>query len=210
MKPLFVAPDSAGYKAMAMELQLLKDGLVDPASVSLKDSEINETMFAQGVTSIMIGGEPGRLGQFADATKSKIVGQFEAILVPTVDGKTRSYGLPEALGIPSSSTHKEAALAFVKWMTSHDYQIKNFDAGFLPTRTSALNDLNKSGKLPSGDALVGQAPTVGALFNGGTPPWYPQFSGAVNTNLNSAAKGQITLDQAMANIAAETAAAQKQ
>ena len=210
MKPLFVAPDSAGYKAMAMELQLLKDGLVDPASVSIKDSEINETMFAQGVTSIMIGGEPGRLGQFADATKSKIVGQFEAILVPTVDGKTRSYGLPEALGIPSSSTHKEAAIAFVKWMTSHDYQIKNFDAGFLPTRTSALNDLNKSGKLPSGDALVGQAPTVGALFNGGTPPWYPQFSGAVNTNLNSAAKGQITLDQAMANIAAETATAQKQ
>ena len=210
LKPLFVSPDSAGYKAMAFELQLLKDGLVDPAAVSLKDSEINETMFAQGTTSIMIGGEPGRLGQFADPAKSKIVGQFEAILVPTLDGKTRSFGLPEALGIPASSEHKEAALAFVKWMTSHDYQIKNFDAGFLPTRTSALNDLNKTGRLTSGDTLVGQAPTVGALFDGGTPPWYPEFSSAVNTNLNSAAKGQITLDVAMANIAAETEKAMKQ
>jgi multiple sugar transport system substrate-binding protein len=210
LKPLFAAPGSAGYKAMAFELQLLKDGLVDPASVSLTDAQINETMFAQGTTSVMIGGEPGRLGQFADPAKSKIVGQFEAILVPTSDGKTRSYGLPEALGIPASSTHKDAALAFVKWMTSHDYQLKNFDAGFLPTRTSALGDLNKTGKLTSGDALVAQAPTVGALFSGGTPPWYPAFSGAVNTNLNSAAKGQITLDQAMANIAAETDKAMKQ
>lgn len=210
MKPAFTAPDSAGYKAMALELQLLKDGLVDPGSVSLTDSQINETMFAQGTASIMIGGEPGRLGQFADATKSKIVGQFEAILVPTVDGKTRSYGLPEALGIPTASKHKEAAIAFIKWMTSHDYQIKNFDAGFLPTRTSALMDLNKTGKLTSGDTLVGQAPTVGALFNGGTPAWYPQFSNAVNTNLNSAAKGTITLKDAIANIATETEKAMKQ
>jgi multiple sugar transport system substrate-binding protein len=210
MKPLFGTPDSAGYKAMAFELQLLKDGLVDPASVSLTDAQINETMFSQGTTSIMIGGEPGRLGQFADPTKSKIVGQFEAILVPTVDGKTRSYGLPEALGIPVASEHKDAALAFVKWMTSHDYQIKNFDAGALPTRTSALIDLNKTGKLASGDTLVAQAPTVGALFDGGTPPWYPEFSSAVNTNLNSAAKGQITLKEAMANIVAETEKAMKQ
>lgn len=209
-KPLFGSADSAGYKAMAFELQLLKDGLVDPASVSLTDSQINDTMFAQGAISIMIGGEPGRLGQFADAAKSKIVGQFEAILVPTVDGNTRSFGLPEALGIPMASEHKEAALAFVKWMTSHDYQIKNFDAGFLPTRTSALNDLNKTGKLTSGDTLVGQAPTVGALFDGGTPPWYPEFSGAVNTNLNAAAKGQITLDVAIANILAGTEKAMKQ
>jgi multiple sugar transport system substrate-binding protein len=209
-KILFGDPDSAGYKAMAFELQLLKDGLVDPASVSLTDSQINETMFAQGTTSIMIGGEPGRLGQFADPSKSKIVGQFEAILVPTVDGKTRSFGLPEALGIPASSEHKEAALAFVKWMTSHDYQIKNFDAGFLPTRTSALVDLNKTGKLTSGDTLVAQAPTVEALFDGGTPAWYPEFSGAVNTNLNSAAKGQITLKEAMANIVSETEKAMKQ
>ncbi len=210
LKPLFGSPDSAGYKAMAFELQLLKDGLVDPAAVSLTDAQINETMFAQGATSVMIGGEPGRLGQFADPAKSKIVGQFEAILVPTVDGKTRSFGLPEALGIPASSTKKEAALAFVKWMTSHDYQLKNFANGFLPTRTSALSDLNKSGKLTSGDTLVGQAPTVGALFNGGTPPWYPAFSGAVNTNLNAAAKGSITLEQAIANILAETDKAMKQ
>jgi multiple sugar transport system substrate-binding protein len=46
--PLFTKPDSAGYKALAFELMLLKEGLVDPASTGLKDSQINEGMFSQG------------------------------------------------------------------------------------------------------------------------------------------------------------------
>jgi multiple sugar transport system substrate-binding protein len=185
---------------MAFELMLLKDGLVDPGSTSLKDSQINEGMFAQGVTSIMISGEPGRLGQMNDPKQSKVSGQVAAILVPTASGKTRSFGLPEALGIPNVSPNKDAAVAFVKWFTSKQFQEKN-TAYALPTRTSALADLNAAGKLNSGDTLVEQSKTVEALFPQGTPPWYPQFSSAVNTAINSAAKDQMTVDQAMQSIA---------
>jgi multiple sugar transport system substrate-binding protein len=200
-KPLFLTPDSAGYKALAFELKLLKDGLVDPASTGLKDSQINESMFAQGLTSIMISGEPGRLGQMNDPKQSKVAGQVEAILVPTESGQTRSFGLPEALAIPNVSQNKEAAVAFVKWFTSKEFQKKNAANGFLPTRTSALAELNTEGKLTSGDALVAQSKTVEPLFQQGTPPWYPQFSSAVNTAINSAAKDQVTVDQAMQSIA---------
>lgn len=200
-KPLFLTPDSAGYKALAFELSLLKDGLVDPASTGLKDSQINESMFAQGLTSIMISGEPGRLGQMNDPKQSKVAGQVEAILVPTESGQTRSFGLPEALAIPNVSQNKEAAVAFVKWFTSREFQKKNAANGFLPTRTSALSELNTEGKLTSGDALVAQSKTVEPLFQQGTPPWYPQFSSAVNTAINSAAKDQMTVDQAMQAIA---------
>ncbi len=200
-KPLFLTPDSAGYKALAFELKLLKDGLVDPASTGLKDSQINESMFAQGLTSIMISGEPGRLGQMNDPKQSKVAGQVEAILVPTESGQTRSFGLPEALAIPNVSQNKEAAVAFVKWFTSKEFQKKNAANGFLPTRTSALSELNTEGKLTSGDALVAQSKTVEPLFQQGTPPWYPQFSSAVNTAINSAAKDQVTVDQAMQSIA---------
>lgn len=199
--PLFVSKDSAGYKALAFELMLLKDGLVDPASTGLKDSQINESMFAQGVTSIMISGEPGRIGQMNDPKQSKVAGQVEAILVPTASGKTRSFGLPEALAIPRVSQNKEAAIAFVKWFTSKEFQKKNAANGALPTRTSALAELNAAGQLQSGDALVAQSKTVEPLFQQGTPPWYPEFSSAVNTAINSAAKGQVTVDQAMQNIA---------
>jgi len=209
-KPLFLTPDSAGYKAMALELQMLKDGLVDPASTGLKDSQINDTMFAKGLTSIMISGEPGRLGQMNDPTQSSVAGQVEAIVVPTASGTTRSYGLPEALGIPKVSQNREAAIAFVKWFTSKEFQIENYANGVLPTRTSALADLNAAGKLQSGDALVAQSKTVEPLFAQGTPTWYPQFSSAVNTAINGVAKGQVTVDQAMKNIADATQKAMSQ
>ncbi|WP_104668232.1 ABC transporter substrate-binding protein [Ensifer adhaerens] len=199
--PLFTKPDSAGYKALAFELMLLNQGLVDPASTGLKDIQINESLFAQGLTSIMISGEPGRLSQMNDPNRSLVAGQIQAILVPTESGETRSFGLPEALAIPKVSANKEAAIAFVNWFTSKEYQKKNLANGFLPTRTSALSELNAEGKLQSGDVLVAQSKSAGALFPQGTPPWYPQFSSGVNTAINSAAKGEMTVEQAVESIA---------
>lgn len=210
MKPAFTTPDSVGYKAMAFEMMLLKEGLVDPASTGLKDSEINDTMFAKGLTSIMISGEPGRLGQYSDPAQSVVAGQVEAIPVATESGTTRSFGLLEGLGIPKNAEHPDAAKEFIKWMTSKQYQIHNYSNGVLPTRTSALAELQDQGKLISGAALVAQAPTVEPLFPNGAPTWYPQFSLAVNTSINSAAKGEITVDEAVKRIAEAVASAQEQ
>jgi len=101
-------------------------------------------------------------------------------------------------------------VAFVKWFTSREFQKKNMANGFLPTRTSALSELNSEGKLNSGDALIAQSKTVEALFPQGTPPWYPQFSSGVNTAINSVAKGQMTVDQAVESIAYATKQAMAQ
>ena len=210
MNPTFTDKESAGYKAMAFELMLYKEGLVDPAATGLKDSDINDTMFAKGLTSIMISGEPGRLGQFSDPEKSSVVGQVAAIPVATMSGTTRSFGLLEGLGIPKASTNQGPAKEFIKWMTSKEFQVHNYNNGVLPTRTSALAELEKSGKLISGEALVAQAPTVEALFPAGAPTWYPQFSLAVNTSINSVAKGEITVDDAMTKIADAVIEAKKQ
>ena len=210
-KPLFTSPDSAGYKAMALEKQMLDEGLVDPASTGLKDSDINDSMFAKGLVSIMISGEPGRLGQYSDPKQSPAVaGDVEAIVVPTASGVTRSYGLPEALGIPKVSQHQDAAIAFVKWFTTKEFQVENYANGVLPTRTSALSALNDAGTLNSGAALIAEAKVVEPLFAQGTPTWYPQFSSAVNTAINSVAKGQETVDQAMQSIADQSAKAMQQ
>ena len=135
---------------------------------------------------------------------------MQAIPVATESGKTRSFGLLEGLGIPRNAPNPEAAKEFIKWMTSKDFQIHNYSNGVLPTRTSALAELQKQGKLVSGEALVEQAPTVEALFPAGAPTWYPQFSLAVNTSINSAAKGEITVDQAVQRIADAVTEAMKQ
>jgi multiple sugar transport system substrate-binding protein len=201
-KPLFIDPASAGYKAMAFEITALKDGLIDPASTSLKDVEIQE-LFKSGKITFDVAGWAGNLAVYTDASKSQVADDTAAALVPNVDGKSRTIGLPGALGVPVSAKDKETAHAFINWMLDPDTMVDNYvKLGNLPTRISVLDKLNKEGKLKQGDVLIAQAAVVEPLFVGGAPGWYPEFSAAVATNLNAAAKGEVTVDQAVAAIAA--------
>ncbi|WP_428351437.1 ABC transporter substrate-binding protein [Lichenifustis flavocetrariae] len=208
-KPLFTTPDSAGYKALAWEMQALKDGLIDPASTGLKDVEIQE-LFKNGQISFDVAGWAGNLSVYTDPTKSKVASAAVGALMPNVSGKTRTFGLPGAAGIPVASQHKEAAAVFVKWMVAPENQIESYTVlGNLPTRTSVLQTLDNDGKLASGKVLLEQAGSVEPLFKQGTPGWYPQFSSAVATALNQAAKGQLTVDDAVKQIAVGATDAQK-
>ncbi len=131
--------------------------------------------------------------------------------MPSATGHSRSFGLPEALGIPANAAHQEAALAFIDWWMKPSGQIEAYTAlGDLPTSTAALSSLSKDGKIPSGDVLLKQIPTVEPLFAQGTPEWYPQFSAGVSSAINEAAKGQLTVAQAIAQIAAQAQKAKSQ
>jgi multiple sugar transport system substrate-binding protein len=201
-KPLFVDPASAGYKAMAFEVAALKDGLIDPAATSLKDVEIQE-LFKSGKITFDIAGWAGNLAVYSDKSKSQVAADVAAALVPNVSGKSVTIGLPGALGVPTSAKDKDTAHAFINWMLDTDTMIDSYaKLGNLPTRISVLKQLNADGKLVQGDVLIAQAASVEPLFAQGTPGWYPEFSGAVATNLNAAAKGQISVDDAVKAIAA--------
>lgn len=73
--------------------------------------------------------------------------------------------------------------------------------GNLPPRMSVLRTLNEQGKLKQGDVLLEQAAVVEPLIAQGTPGWYPQFSTAVASAINRAAKGQLSVDDAITAIA---------
>jgi multiple sugar transport system substrate-binding protein len=206
-EPLFVTPDSAGYKAMAFEIQALKDGLIDPASTGLKDVDIQE-LFKNAKITFDLAGWAGNIAVYSDATKSQVAKDVAAALMPSTTGKSRTFGLPGACGIPVTSKNPEAALAFINWLMQPENQVESYlSLGNLPTRTSVLQKLNADGKLYEGDKLLQQAAVVEPLFPMGTPGWYPQFSSAVATALNQAAKGQLTVDQAVQHIADEAKAA---
>ncbi len=208
-KPLFTTPESAGYKAMAWEISALKDGLIDPASTGIKDVEIQE-LFKNGQITFDVAGWAGNIAVYTDPTKSKVASAAVGALMPSVTGKTRSFGLPGAAGIPVASQHKEAAAVFVKWMVDPENQIESYQVlGNLPTRTTVLQTLDKDGKLASGKVLLEEAAVVEPLFKQGTPGWYPQFSSAVATALNQAAKGQLSVDAAVKQIADQAAEAMK-
>lgn len=208
-EPLFVTPDSAGYKAMAFEIEALKAGLIDPAATGLKDVEIQE-LFKSGKISFDVAGWAGNLAVYTDASKSQVSADAKAALMPSVTGKSRTFGLPGALGIPTSAENKDAAVAFINWMLEPETAIADYTLlGNLPTRLSVLKQLNDDGKLKEGDVLLEQAGLVEPLFAQGTPGWYPEFSSAVASALNQAAKGQISVDDAVKQIAAEAKAARQ-
>lgn len=207
--PLFVDPASAGYQAMAFEVAALKDGLIDPAATSLKDVEVQE-LFKAGKATFDVAGWAGNLAVYTDPAKSQVAADVAAGLMPNVNGKSRTFGLPGALGIPVNAENKEQAAAFINWMLDPVTMADNYRLlGNLPTRLSVLETLNKDGKLKEGDVLIAQAGLVEPLFAQGTPGWYPEFSGAVATALNAAAKGQITVDDAVKQIADAAVAAQQ-
>lgn len=207
--PLFTDPASAGYQAMAFEVAALKEGLIDPASTSLKDVEVQE-LFKSGKATFDVAGWAGNLAIYADPAKSQVSGDTAAALMPNVTGVSRTFGLPGALGIPVNAANKEAAGKFILWMLDPTIMAENYRLlGNLPTRLSVLETLNAEGKLKEGDVLIAQAKVVEPLFAQGTPGWYPEFSGAVAVALNAAAKEQVTVDEAVAQIAEAAAAAQQ-
>jgi multiple sugar transport system substrate-binding protein len=208
--PLFTDPNSAGYKALAWEVDAIKTGLIDPASTGLTDVQIQDEV-KNGRAAIDVAGWAGNPATYNDPKQSKVAGQIVAAIMPGAGGKSRTFGLPDALGIPINSTHKAAAVEFIKWWMEPANQIEaDATLGDLPTRTSVLTTLNKEGKLAAGDVLLAQIPFIGPLFPLGTPPWYPQFSSAVSSAINAAAKGSLTVDQAVQRIAAQTKQAMKQ
>jgi multiple sugar transport system substrate-binding protein len=210
MKPEFTAPDSAGYKALDWIVRAVKAGLIDPASTGLTDVQV-QAFLSGGQAAIDLAGWAGNLTVYNDPTKSKVAGHVVAALMPSATGHSRSFGLPEALGIPANAKNKGAALAFIDWWMQPAVQVQAYQAlGDLPTSTTALSDLSRDGKLPSGEVLLKQIPTVEPLFAQGTPEWYPQFSAGVSSAINQAAKGQLTVDQAIAQIATQAKKAQSQ
>ncbi|MDR3493238.1 MAG: extracellular solute-binding protein [Ancalomicrobiaceae bacterium] len=207
-KPQFTSPNSAGYKALNFEIAALKDGLIDPAATGLKDVDIQE-LFKAGKITFDVAGWAGNMALYADASKSQVANDVAAALMPTTTGKARTLGLPEAVGIPVKASNPKAAAAFIAWLTKPENEIVLYDQlGDMPARLSVLKQLNDSGKLKDGNVLLAQAVLVEPLFAQGTPGWYPVFSTAVASIINQAAKGQISVDKAVANIAKAAADAQ--
>jgi multiple sugar transport system substrate-binding protein len=203
--PLFLEPDSAGYKALKFIVDSVEAGLIDPASMGMTDVQIQER-FKAGEISVDLAGFVGNLAVYNDPERSKVAGSAVAIRTPGENGPGRGFGLPEAVGIPHNSEQKGAAAAFISFIAQQNSQKEMYaKLGLLPTRTSVIETLNAEGQLSGGDGIIAAMQDVEPLFKQGTPQWYSRFSNAVSTSVNAAAKGQITLDEALKRIA-DTAA----
>jgi multiple sugar transport system substrate-binding protein len=202
-KPAFTSPDSAGYKALQFMVDASKEGLVTPGAVSLTDSQ-SDNRYTSGTAAVTLAGGPDEMVTANDPKQSKIAGNAAFMLVPGETGPGNTFGLPEGLGIMSTSEHKDAALAFLKWWEEPSTLLAlHKSLGLLPCRTSAVDQLVQGGKVVGGDTISEELKHIVPLFPQGAPPWYTQFSTKASTLINSAASGDTTVPDALQQLAAQ-------
>ena len=150
---------------------------------------------------------PGNLVTANDKSQSSIAGQAAAALVPGANGPQASFGLPEGLSIPVTAKHKAAAAAFIEWWQKPANAIAIYkQEGNLPCGTSVIEKLAASGQLAGGNVLAKELKLVKPLFPQGAPVWYSQFSADAQGLLNAAVKGQMSVGDALSQLASKATA----
>lgn len=205
LKPQFGSPDSAGYKALQWMVDAYKDGLVDPAMLNKKGGEIQQGDMAHGLICSIYADYSGNVSSLYDnSSASTVVGKIQYIPTP---GLGINMNNPDGMGIPKQAENPDAAAKFISWFADATNQAdwvgangkdKAIAGFFLPSRLSAFNKLVTDKNLGGGQQLSEMfSNSAKPVFPNGVPPWYPQFSTAVYTNIHAAVAGQLSVDAAI-------------
>jgi multiple sugar transport system substrate-binding protein len=210
-KPQFTSPDSPGYKAAEWMISAIKTGLVPKGNINVTDSQGMQTLMAKGQVASIFSDYSGNVGTLYNVpSSSSVVNQVEYIPTPGATGSAVNWSNPDGIGIPTQAKYPKAAAKFIQWFTSEHQQVdfagvngpsKAWPTYPLPSHLSAVKVMATKGKLVGGDTLSAMLATSKPVFEGGAPPWYPQFSNSVYTNLHAAAAGSETVAQAIKAIA---------
>jgi multiple sugar transport system substrate-binding protein len=210
--PAFTSPSSPGYQAMNWIVNAYKSGLVPKANINVTDYDGFTTEMAKNRVAATLCDYSGSVATIYNVpASSSVVNQTEYISTPGATGVGQAVANPDGIGIPKNAKNVAGAVKFIKWFTTTENQAvwagldgaKDVVSTFpLPARLSSFGLLTKAGD-------IGQASQLSAIlqahaqapFPNGAPPWYVQFSAAVQTNIHEAAAGQETVAQAVAAIA---------
>jgi multiple sugar transport system substrate-binding protein len=211
--PEFTSPASPGYKAMTWMVDAYKSGLVPKANINVTDYDGFTTEMAKNRVAAVLCDYSGSVASIYNVpASSSVVSQTEYVPTPGATGEGLNVANPDGIGIPKTAKNVAGAVKFIQWFTNTENQAiwagldgpKDVVSTFpLPARLSSFNLLIKAGNI----AQASQLATIlrehaSAPFPNGAPPWYAQFSNAVQTNIHEAAAGQETIQQAVSAIAA--------
>jgi multiple sugar transport system substrate-binding protein len=209
--PAFTSPSSPGYKAMTWMVDAYKDGLVPKGNINESDYQGFTTEMAKNRVAAEMCDYSGSVASIYDVpSSSSVVNDTEYIPTPGATGAGGNVANPDGIGIPKTAKNVAGAVKFIKWFTSTENQatwaglkgpsdvVSTFP---LPARLSSFSLMGKIAQA-SQLASILQAHAK-APFPNGAPPWYVQFSAAVQTNIHEAAAGQETIQQAVTAIAAQ-------
>jgi multiple sugar transport system substrate-binding protein len=209
--PAFTSPSSPGYQAMTWMVDAYKNGLVPKGNVNETDYQGFTTEMAKNRVAAELCDYSGSVASIYNVpSSSSVVNDTEYIPTPGAAGVGGNVANPDGIGIPKTAKNVAGAVKFIKWFTNTENQatwaglkgssdvVSTFP---LPARLSSLSLMGKIAQA-SQLASILQAHAK-APFPNGAPPWYVQFSAAVQTNIHEAATGQETIQQAVSAIAGQ-------
>lgn len=206
-KAQFSDPSSPGYKAAAWMVDALKSGLVPAANINVADSQGQQTLMAKGLVASTFSDYSGLIGSLYNLpSSSSVVNKIKYIATPGATGPAANLSNPDGIGIPKQAKYPNAAAKFIEWFTSAKKQVdfagvngadKAWTGYALPSHLTAVQEMTTKGKLVGGDVLSTMLAKSKPVFEGGAPPWYPQFSNSVYTHLHAAAVGSESVEQAI-------------
>ena len=209
--PTFQSPSSAGYKAMAWIVNAYKSGLVPPGDINEIVDPVENEMAHNQVASLFSDYSGNVLIYYNNKSNSSVVGDVQYISTPGANGPANNFTDPDGMGIPVNAQNPAGAVKFIKWFTSPAGQLR------LASDTGIAANAKANASYEKAFPGVGQ-PKLDTLavrharpvFPCGAPPWYPQFSDAVNTNIHAAASGQKSVAAAVQAIYSTVQSLRKQ
>ena len=175
------------------------DKIVDPGSLTA-DYETVANVFCTGGTAFILQAWPGVYSLANDPESSSIVDQ-----IAVADTAIHAEGedqvvltLPEAMAIPKTSEHKDAAWQYIEYMSSKDFDKQRaMTIGALPIWTDLFSDADLLAKYPYWANFAGQIASSSGLPN---LTWYDEYSNVLMTETQKMLLGQITVDEGLQNI----------
>ncbi|TCP30969.1 carbohydrate ABC transporter substrate-binding protein (CUT1 family) [Scopulibacillus darangshiensis] len=194
-KPVF--NQGGGLKALQYMVDLLnKDKTVSPASLQWTESDV-ENAFSSGKIAMMTNWE-GIYPEVNDPKKSSVVGKTDVGLIPG-QGKVKSAAVTGTAGvaIAKNSKNKAAALAFLKFIGSKEFQVPYYlKAGWYPSLETAYKD----SELLKADT-IGKLNKIKEQYKYGVDrpnaPGYVNWSDILAAELHAALRQQKTPKEAL-------------
>ncbi len=194
-----------GLAALTFMKKLLDEGLVDPASLSQTEDDVNSVVSA-GQAAMALNWTYG-LSVMNDPSKSTVAGKMKVAPSPGEASVTTSgVNGGMSLAVTTTTKHPNEALAYALFMASEKSQEMDV-ANALPMWKASFDDPNVTKNNP--DLFAAAKIEFAGLVARPVVPYYTKLSNALQDAIQQALLGKKTPQQALDDVAAQLPSFQK-
>jgi multiple sugar transport system substrate-binding protein len=188
-----------GLAALTFMKKLIDEGLVDPASLSQTEDDVNSVMSA-GQSAMALNWTYG-LSVMNDPTKSTVAGKMKVAPSPG-EGSVTTSGVNGgmSLAVTTTTKHPNEALAYALFLASESSQEMDV-ANALPMWKASFDNTNVTKGNP--DLFAAAKIQFAGLVARPVVPYYTKLSNALQDAIQQTLLGKKTPQQALDDVAAQ-------